>query len=283
MKVYNFKVNGLDKVITVENFLKLNKVSNVIILKIKRGGILVNNQTAKTIDLVKNGDEVTITLPTSEQNSYVTPLNYPIEILYDDDYFLAVNKPIGMLSHNSKSNSKFSLENAIYYEYHNEFLFRPVNRLDKDTSGIVIIAKDEYSASLLGEIIAKGKLKKTYVGILKGTLNSKKGVINAPIKKLNDEIKRVVDSDGKPSITKYEVLKILPNGNTLCKFNLITGRTHQIRVHTAHIGHPLYADALYGEKIDGINYTLTCASVEFTHPFTNKNVKITLKDYYDQI
>ncbi|MBO5713047.1 MAG: RluA family pseudouridine synthase [Clostridia bacterium] len=275
MKTFNFIVSNVDGEISVYNYLKLNNFSNVIILKVKRGGITVNERVAKTVDAVKNGDKISVTLPSEEVNKYATPLNFPLRVLYDDEYFLAVFKPSGMVTHNGKTTGGFSLENAVYYAYNNEFLFRPVNRLDKDTAGIVIIAKDAYSASLLGNIIKNGNLFKGYVGVLKGVPTKLKGEINAPIKDVKSGIKRVVASDGKPSITKYEVVKVLPNGNSLCKFNLVTGRTHQIRVHTAHIGNPLYADDLYGEKIDGETYNLTCNEIEFTHPFTNIKIKIT--------
>ena len=158
------------------------------------------------------------------------------------------------------------------------FVFRAINRLDRDTSGIVIIAKDAYTADKLSALMKAGKYSKKYYCITHGVPNPECGIINAPIEReCEGSIKRCVREDGKAAKTEYRVLKELPCGNALCEITLHTGRTHQIRVHMAYIGYPLYADFLYGKRIEGEIYKLHAREIAFPHPITGERVVLISK------
>jgi 23S rRNA pseudouridine1911/1915/1917 synthase len=154
-----------------------------------------------------------------------------------------------------------------------DFVFRSVNRLDRDTSGVVIIAKNKISASSLSASMKKGLWSKKYHALVSGCPSPKEDTIDAPIERIEEgNIKRTVRADGKRAITKYKVIEEYGD-SSLCEIILLTGRTHQIRVHMSHIGHPLVSDFLYGEKSDK-EYYLRCNEITLPHPKTNKIITI---------
>ena len=276
MKSFLFLVNEKFNNVKVVDYLKALGVSAEIIKKIKQGHIEINGKTCQNVnDRLKQGQVLKINLPPDKTNQHITPIKAPIKVLYEDEHILAVLKEKGELTHNARSNATISLDQKVCgYFLPNEFTFRAINRLDRDTKGIVLIAKDMLTASLLGEQMKAGNIKKTYVAIVKGRATKKHFTIEKPIKRESPEgIKRVVDDGGKYALTECWVLEE-KNGLTTLKILLHTGRTHQIRVHLASIGLPLYADALYGEKVQGENYSLTAKTLEFTHPFTKKRIKL---------
>jgi 23S rRNA pseudouridine1911/1915/1917 synthase len=204
-----------------------------------------------------------------------------VEVVYEDEYILAVNKPRGMPTHPSKGNHLPTLANAVMGKYGGNFVFRAINRLDRDTSGIVLIAKDPFSAARLSEYMREHHLDKRYLAKLKGVPKKKHGIIEANIEReYEGSIKRVVRDDGKYAKTEYTVLE--DNGDSsVCGIKLYTGRTHQIRVHMAYIGHPLVNDFLYGVNEEGECYKLHCSSITFLHPITNAPVTVTADcDFY---
>ncbi len=259
------------------DFLKSIGISTEIIGKVKFGGIFVDGKKISNInDRVKLNEKVKIVLPEDSPNLYITPKKEKLQIIFEDNYMLAVKKEKGILTHSSKGNNALSLEEIVCgYFLPNPFTFRPINRLDRDTSGIVLIAKDMLTASLLSEQMKNGNIKKTYSALVLGKPKEKHFFIEKPIKRISENsMKRVVANDGQYAKTECNVIGELDGGLTVVDAKLHTGRTHQIRVHLSSIGLPLYADALYGEKIEGKTYNLHAKSLEFTHPFTKEKIKL---------
>ena len=271
MKEFSFIVDKKQKIIC---FLRENGVSVEIVQKVKYGGVFLNGIVVKNInDFANAGDEILMKLPKDKNNAHSTFLKEKLEVLYEDDYFLAVNKNKGVLTHSLMYNETPSLEQIVRgYFMPNDFTFRAVNRLDKDTSGIVLIAKDEYSASLLGEKIKNGEIVKTYLAVVKNKPKSEHFIVEKPILKMPNTIKRKCDSLGKYAKTEFFYLKQLEKGHLL-KAILHTGRTHQIRVHLQSEDLALLGDELYGEP-SSESYILHAYKLEFVHPFTKENIKI---------
>lgn len=242
--------------------------------------ILCNNSICNTNTYVKINDVVTVFLDYEEDNSNILPINMGLDIVYQDDWMLIINKPSGIAVHPSILHYSDSLSNGVRYYFDSINLkkkIRPVNRLDINTSGLVIFAKCSYIHDMLSLQMQDGNFKKTYLALIHGKLEFKKGIIDLPIaRKSGSIIERCIDfENGKKSITEYEVIKyIKEDKNSLVKCNLLTGRTHQIRVHFSYIGHPLVGDTLYGID-DGFNgQKLDCCLLEFIHPITKKVLKI---------
>lgn len=248
-------------------------VSYRSITKLKRipEGITVNGVHSRTIDRVTTGDIVAITL-FDAQKSYL-PADLQVPILFEDEDYIVFNKPADMPTHPAKKHQERTLAN--FYAYHLQengdcLSFRPVNRLDRDTSGIVIAAKNSHAADKL-----TGKVEKEYIALVKGNLEQNSGTIDEPISRCeNNDIKRRVDPQGQRAITHYQVIHRY-NGYTLVKVRLETGRTHQIRVHFSFLGHSLCGDTMYGGTDDLISrQALHCLSASFVHPITGENKKI---------
>ncbi len=274
MKEFSFIVKESQKGLKVKELLKENGVSIEILLKVKVGNIFLNGQVVKNVNnLVTTNDVVLMKLPKDEKNKYVEPIVADLQVLYEDDYFFAVNKPKGVLTHSLKYNKTPSLEQMFYGYFKNEDIsFRPINRLDKDTSGIVLIAKDTFSASLLGEELKSGRIKKTYLAVVKNKPTKTHFIIEKPILKLPNTVKRICDENGKYAKTEFYYIQKLSNGHLL-EAILHTGRTHQIRVHLQSENLTLLGDDLYGDStIDG--YILHAKKIEFTHPFTKELIII---------
>ena len=281
MKEFEFLVSEKFNKVKAIEFLKTQGISDQIIRKVKFGCVFVNGKVMQNInDTLVVGDKVKVVMPKDEPNPYAKPIKGDLQVVYEDDYLLAVNKGKGVLTHSSKRNQAVSLEQLIYgYFAPQPFTFRAVNRLDKDTSGIVLVAKDPLTASLLGEQIKNGEVVKIYSAIVKGTPNQDYFEIEKPIKRVNDSIiKRECADDGQYAKSICKVLKRLDNGNSVVEVELITGRTHQIRVHLSSIGYPLYADSLYGESVMGETYYLCAKKLKFVHPITKKEIVIELKE-----
>ena len=244
--------------------------------------ILVNGKPEHTDFPVQPGDTITVLLDKPE-------IQYPAEqgeltVLYEDDYILAVDKPAGMLIHPSRSKNSGTLANFVlgYYEKTNQACaFHPLTRLDRDTFGVVLLAKNGHVSARL----QAGDLQKTYHAVTYGGPAEDAGIIDAPIaRKPLPSLLREIREDGKPSVTEYEVLE--QNGK-LCKLKLrpITGRTHQLRLHCAHMGYPILGDPQYGtaqsiafSESVGIKTQLLCAKMlAFTHPVTNERLTILSK------
>ena len=250
---------------------KCNLSSRMITrLKREKSGILVDGKILRTVDFVQQGKVVEITLP--EENSEIVPIKGELDISFEDEYFLIVNKPPSMPTHPVKKHQEDTLANLVAYynqKTGENFVFRAINRLDKDTSGLVIIAKNRFCANAL-----KGKIQKYYYAICHGKI-AKDGTVKAPIGLLEDsKMVRHILTEGTVAITHYKV--IFANDDfSYIKLWLETGKTHQIRCHMSSLGHPLLGDDLYGGSLKLCQrQCLHCGEVEFVHPVTNKRISV---------
>lgn len=210
----------------------------------------------------------------NDEKSAIIPLNRQIDIVYEDDYIMVVNKEKNLDIEPSKKNNTNTLANKIQYYYDSNHIASKihfVNRLDSMTSGLVIVAKNGY----IHNIFSKTKIIKKYKALVEGK-TKKKGTIKVKIKKENGSVKRIISDDGKLSISKYKRL-FFDGFNSLVEVKLLTGRTHQIRVSFAHISHPLVADNLYNNNKKG-TFFLQAYFVKFIHPITKKVISIKLSD-----
>jgi len=254
--------------------------SNRLIKKAKsdQGKILINGHHRTVRYVLQAGDVLEIKFPEEMISSTIQPEYMPLTILYEDEHLLIIDKLAGIPTIPSKLHPNGTLANGVLYYYkenHIPYTIHVVTRLDKDTSGLVLIAKHQYSHSLLSSLQRKNKISRTYRAVVHGRLSKKKGTIKRPIgRDPHSIIKRIVREDGQIAITHYDVRKEIADYSDII-VKLETGRTHQIRVHFASIGHPLVGDDLYGGKKDIINrQALHCAGIHFTHPFTNQLIRV---------
>lgn len=246
-----------------------------LITALKKGdSISLNGKKEFVNKVVSCGDTLKISLPQVASDNIV-PNDIPLSVLYEDEDILLVNKPANMPTHPSLGHYEGTLANGVMHYYKGiPFTFRAVTRLDRDTSGVVLIAKHIVSADRLAKSLISGDLKKEYMAVCVGVPNPKKGVIDAPIKREKEGIiKRCIAKDGKPSLTEYEVTAE-KGGLSLVKLFPKTGRTHQLRLHLSHIGTPILGDFLYGEEISGERTRLHCHALRFPHPFSGKVMEI---------
>ncbi len=250
--------------------------------QIKAGQVLVNGQDKKAKYSVQAGDVISYQVPEVEEVTYVAE-NIPLEIVYQDTDVAVVNKPQGMVVHPSAGHISGTLVNALLYHVKDlsgiNGVLRPgiVHRIDKDTSGLLMIAKnDEAHTKLAAELKEKKSLRK-YLAIVHGNLPSDRGVIEAPIgRSEKDRKKQAVTAKGKEALTRFQVLERFGD-YTLMELTLETGRTHQIRVHMAYIGHPVAGDEVYGPRktLKGHGQFLHAQTLGFTHPRTGELVEFT--------
>ena len=251
---------------------------------IKNGNILVNGKAVKAKYSVKEGDLVTYDLPEPEVLEYEAE-DIPLDIVYEDDDVAVVNKPQGMVVHPSVGHTSGTLVNALMYHIHDlssiNGVVRPgiVHRIDKDTSGLLMIAKNDRSHQALAEELKDKKSLRKYLAIVHGNISNDRGVIEAPIgRSEKDRKKQAVTAKGKPAVTHFKVLERFGN-YTLVELTLETGRTHQIRVHMAYIGHPVAGDPLYGPRktLKGNGQFLHAQTLGFTHPTTGESLRFSVE------
>lgn len=270
---------GSNKALLLSDYLKKEVgLSSTLIKKAKRieNGITVNGEPRFTNSFVKSGDTVEVIIQTENEKSENIPLcDIPLDIVFEDEYLLIINKDGKIPTHPSLNNYSASVAGAIlnYYKNRGEnFVFRPVNRLDKGTSGLMVIAKNPHIHEAFKRKLHSAEFKREYLALVKGII-TEKGTIDKPIYRQDGSIiKRTVDIRGVRAITHYEVIENYSD-KTLLKLQLETGRTHQIRVHLSYIGHPIYGDFLYStEEKDISRPALHSFRLSFTHPVTNKKM-----------
>lgn len=253
-------------------------MSDRLLLKLKNlNKIYLNGDVTSVNHPVLENDLIECYLDYEEDNSNIIPTEMPLNIIYEDEAYIVVNKPAGIPVHPSMDHYTDSLSNGIAFYFNRIGLkkkIRPVNRLDKDTSGIVIFAKNEYIQECLVRQMKSKKFIKRYIAVVNGNLDNLEGTINAPIaRKEGSIIERCVSETGDIAITHYKVLKRKTDFD-IVECILETGRTHQIRVHFAYLGHSLLSDTLYGTSSSLINrQALHAYEVEFIHPLSKKKVK----------
>ena len=272
----NYKIKNNTQTInsTLQNELKIS--SRLLYKLIKLNKIELNHKPCDTRKTGTFGDTITINFDYEEDNSNIIPTKMNLNIIFEDDWLLVVNKPAGIAIHPSVLHYSESLCNGIRFYFDKIGLkkkIRPVNRLDLNTSGLVVFAKCEYIQECLINQMKNKQFKKEYLAVCNGFFDKKSGTINLPIaRKENSIIERCISENGQTAITHYEVLKEFDN-YSLVKCSLETGRTHQIRVHMSAIGHPLLGDSLYGSISDLINrQALHCFNLQFIHPVYNNDL-----------
>lgn len=265
---------------TVKQILKEEfEISDRLLLKLKNTqNIFINNTKTPVNTVLQKMDTLQISLDTKEDNSNIVPTNIPLSILYEDDSMLILDKPAGIAVHPSFSHYDTSLSNGVRYYFDTIGLkkkIRPVNRLDKDTSGIVIFAKNEYIQECLAKQMKQHQFKKQYIALVEGKLKQRATKLTFPIaRKTSSIIERCVASTGETAITRYYVIREWET-MSLLSISLETGKTHQIRVHMAHIGHPIVGDTLYGTESKSISrQALHACKVDFIHPITKQKMSI---------
>lgn len=256
---------------------KLNLSTRFINDTARSRRIQVNKKCEKLNYILKPDDKIEIDVK-KEESQNIEPQKIELDIVYEDEDIIVVNKPPGIVVHPTKSYPDKTLANGLLYHFHEEgesCIVRLVSRLDMDTSGLILTAKNQFSHMSLARDMKLDSFKKQYMAVVHGNLKENSGTINAPIYRVGgDTIKRVIDERGQQSITHYEVIKNYNNG-ALLRLVLETGRTHQIRVHLSSIGHPIYGDLLYGGEADLISrQALHAYKLAFPHPRTGKIIEL---------
>lgn len=259
---------------------ELNETRSNISNNINSGNILVNDKIVKCGYRLKVGDVISVKLE-SKVTSLI-PENIKLDIYYEDDDIIVVNKPSGMVVHPGAGNKTGTLVNALLY-YTNGKLSdingeaRPgiVHRIDKDTSGLLLVSKTNRAHQILSDEFKNKKVKRKYIALVEGVINENSGKIDAPIgRKSGDRVKMAVRENGKKAVTNFKVIERLNNA-TLIECVLETGRTHQIRVHMAYINHPVVNDPLYGHSFDDYGQMLHAEYIGFVHPIKKEFMEFT--------
>lgn len=275
-----YKITNLTKYDSIKAILKEEfLMSDRLIAKLKNTSqIYINSKPVYINHVFSISDILSVNLDFNEDSENIIPTKMKLDILYEDESVLILNKPAGIPVHPSMEHYNDSLSNGVKYYFNQISLkrkIRPVNRLDKNTSGIVIFAKNQYIQECLIKQMKTDDFKKEYLALVNGNLSKKEQIISAPIsRKENSIIERCVSTKGSEAITIVELLKNFDN-YSLIKCILKTGRTHQIRVHMQFIKHPILGDTLYGVPSDLINrQALHACRVSFIHPITKETINI---------
>jgi len=281
--------------IRLDKFIKIDELPRTQIQKlIDEGYATVNGNVAKASYKVKNGDVIVLCVPDPEPLD-IKAENIPLDIVYEDDQLLVINKPQGMVVHPAPGNYEGTLVNALMYHCKDSLsgingVMRPgiVHRIDKDTSGLLLVAKTNEAHLSLSEQIQKKTAHRHYVCLVCGILKTRKGIIDAPIgRHPSNRLKMAVTpNNSKDAITRFEVIEYFDNA-TYVACDLETGRTHQIRVHMQYIGHPIIGDPLYLNKnaFDLNGQALHAQKISFDHPTTGQRMEFSapLPDYFEEL
>ena len=281
-RIFEYQITAAEEGRKIGDFLREKGYSRHLLRQLKEAedGLLRNAQPTFTTVALKAGDRIRVRLlEKAEGSEAIMPAPLPFEIVYEDEDLLVVNKPADMPIHPSFQNHGNTLADALtwhYQQYREDFVYRCINRLDRDTTGLLIVAKHLLSASILSDMVGKREIHREYLAIVKG-IPPENGTISAPIgRKKGSAILREVNFEtGEPAVTHFARLEIR-NGLSLVSLKLETGRTHQIRVHMGYIGCPLIGDYLYYPECSRISrQALHSHRLSFLHPITGKALSFT--------
>ena len=281
-RIITYTIDNASTGLRIEQYLRRRGYSyqNLARLKKMRESILLNGAWTYMRTAVKDDDILTVHIQEPESSPNIPPVKLPLDIVYEDEDIVVVNKPAGMPVHPSLNNYENSLANGLMYYYQEQgkpFIFRCTNRLDRDTSGLTVVAKHMVSSSILSSMGMRHEITREYLAIVRGALKPSEGTIDAPIGRTGSSlIERKIDfENGERAVTHYRVVEE-QNGHSLVSLILETGRTHQIRVHMKYIGHPLVGDYLYNPDMEYIDrQALHSHRLSFTHPVTGEKMEFT--------
>lgn len=281
-RIIQYEITTQESGLRAEQYLRRRGYSyqNLTQLKKMPESILINGIWSYLKTELKTGDVLTVHITEKESSPNIPPVRLPLDIVYEDEDLIVINKAAGMPIHPSLNNYRNSLANALMWYYSRQekpFIFRCTNRLDRDTSGLTVIAKHLVSSSILSGMSVRHEIEREYLALIRGTLTPSSGTICAPIGRAGTSmIERKIDfKNGEQAITHYRV-KEEKNGYSLVSLILETGRTHQIRVHMKHIGFPLIGDYLYNPDMEKINrQALHSYRLTFRHPVTGRQMEFT--------
>lgn len=284
-RTLTYTTENLITPLRVSHFLKQKGFSsqNLVQLKKNPDAVLANGVPCFTNHMLQPGDTLTLHIREEHSSEKIPPVDLPLNIVYEDADLMVINKPAGMPIHPSMNNYYNSMANALAYYFEQQncpFVFRCINRLDRDTSGLTIVAKHYVSAGMLSAMIANkasSGITREYLAIVKGSVEPPEGTITAPLgRKEGSIIERTVDFEkGESAVTHYKVLDE-KNGYSLVSLILETGRTHQIRIHMKYLGYPLIGDYLYNPDMERIQrQALHAWKLSFRHPITGETLAFT--------
>ncbi|MBP3351618.1 MAG: RluA family pseudouridine synthase [Lachnospiraceae bacterium] len=276
-RILTYHITEQDASQSIEQYLKTRGYSSQCIKELKKmqESILIDGRWEYVRYILQPGDTLTVHVQETDVSEKIPPMEMALDIVYEDEDIMVINKPADMPIHPSLNNYYNSLANGLawYFEKQNKpFIFRCVNRLDRDTSGLTIIAKHMLSSGILSSMVAERSIHREYQAIVRGKVIPEAGTIDAPIARVADSIiERTVDYEkGDRAVTHYETIAY-KNGHSLLSIHLETGRTHQIRVHMKHIGFPLIGDHLYNPDMEHMTrQALHSYRLQFTHPITGE-------------
>ena len=283
----NIKVNDENVGKRIDSFIPMvqEDISRSMVQKlIEQKNIKVNGKETKHSYKLKLNDEIEIFVPEAKEIN-LKAQDIPLNVIYEDNDIIVINKPKGMVVHPANGNPDGTLVNAVMNKCKDSLSgiggeIRPgiVHRLDKDTSGAIIVAKNDKAHIALSEQLKNHEIKKTYLALVRGIIKENEATINMPIARSKKDRKKMdVDKDGKEAITHFKVLGRYKNKYTLLQINLETGRTHQIRVHLSHIGYPIIGDEVYSNGKNEWNVSGQCLhawKLEFIHPITGEKISL---------
>ena len=283
----NIKVNEENVGKRIDSFIPMvqEDISRSMVQKlIEQKNIKVNGKETKHSYKLKLNDEIEIFVPEAKEIN-LKAQDIPLNVIYEDNDIIVINKPKGMVVHPANGNPDGTLVNAVMNLCKDSLSgiggeIRPgiVHRLDKDTSGAIIVAKNDKAHIALSEQLKNHEVKKTYIALVRGIIKENEATINMPIARSTKDRKKMdVDKDGKEAITHFKVLGRYKNKYTLLQINIETGRTHQIRVHLSHIGYPIIGDEVYSNGKNEWNISGQCLhawKLEFKHPITGKEISL---------
>ncbi|MBQ7840039.1 MAG: RluA family pseudouridine synthase [Lachnospiraceae bacterium] len=277
-----YRIDDDNAGITVAQYLKKKGYSSANLTDLKKmpESILVNGKWEFMIFRLSAGDVLTVHIQENTSSEKIPPVSLPLDIVYEDEDLMVINKPADLPIHPSMGNYTHSLGNAVagyFAEQNIPFVFRCINRLDHNTSGLTIVAKHMLSGSILSTMVKHREIRREYLGIVRGSVTPPAGTITAPLgRKSGSIIERTIDfENGESAITHYRVLEE-KNGHSLVLLHLETSRTHQIRIHMKYLGFPLIGDSLYNPDMEFISrQALHSARLVFLHPITGQRMEFT--------